>query len=454
MSNIVSLYIDKYNIRDVENEEKRIRGLVKKLHEKESIFCNFPFDYMLEGEQLDLLHYMMTSLPERQIMANMKKVDVDRYYMNFAYQREEGKLVTKGILENELKDYIPISLAGEVLNSRYIIRNPMYNINDVLKYLLEKNEIIIRSYIQEEQQFKVLGLKVSNFKYIQEYIDYIANVLLQLLVYRVINEEEVESLSVINALIDKIDEINGLIEKQLNRRKQEWTESKEKGHNNLNAEVVSECFATYITHRSKFYEEYSIKKILKDEMCNDSSLFGEVPIEYKAEKVIIPEEEFGLIKNIITEGNHIEGYKEKIEIVKTFIDIMAVYGGRQCHSSCIQDLKVYFREIFISKSSYRRRMASRIVKEYIKQVDLANKEGKTIPEFDKQSQYMFVREKINRGYFREKGLTEEYIKKTVLEKKLYDLMLKLYLFYNIQDSLEFVYEVNYNLLKLYITCIG
>ena len=122
--------------------------------------------------------------------------------------------------------------------------------------------------------------------------------------------------------------------------------------------------------------------------------------------------------------------------------------------SCLQDLKVYFIEIFISKSSYRRRKASRIVKEYIDQVVTAKKEGKEIPEFNKKSQYMFVREKISRGYFREKGLSKEYIEKVALEKKLYDLMLKLYLFYNVQDSLEFIYEVNNNLLKIYGLKIG
>lgn len=454
MSSTVSIYIDKYNIRDNESEEKRIRGLIKKLHEKKSIFCDFPFDYMMEDEQLELLHYIMTSLPERQIMANMKKVDVDRCYMNFVYQSDESKLVTKNILENVLEGYNPISLSNEILDSRYIIRDPRNSTDEILKYLLEANEMIIRQYFQEEQQFKILGLKAYNFGYIKEYIDYTANVLLQLLVYRVINENNVESINVIKELSDKIDEIDGLIEKQLSRRKKEWTDWKEKGYNDLDAETVSECFSAYVTHRSKLYEEYGIKKVLKDEMLNSPSLFDEVPIEYKAEKRIVSEDEFKSIKNIITEGKTIDGYKEKIEIVQTFIDIMAVYGGRQCYSCCLQDLKVYFREIFISKSSYRRRKASRIVKEYIDQVASAKNEGKTIPEFNKQSQYMFVREKISRGYFREKGLSKEYIEKIVLEKKLYDLMLKLYLFYNIQDSLEFIYEVNRNLLKVYISQIG
>lgn len=109
------------------------------MYEKNSIFCDFPFDYMVEDEQLKLLHYMMTSLPERQIMANMNKVDVDRCYMNFVYQSDESKIVTKNLLENELAGYIPISLESKILESRYIIRDPRNSIGEVLKYLLEAN---------------------------------------------------------------------------------------------------------------------------------------------------------------------------------------------------------------------------------------------------------------------------------------------------------------------------
>ncbi len=440
MNNIISLYIDKYNIRDNESEEKRVRGLIKKLREEKSVFCDFPFDYLQEEQQLILLHYIMTLLPERQIMANMKKVDVDRCYMNFVYQSEKSKKVSEDILEN----YIPISLKNEYLKSRYEIRNPANNINAVLKYLLDINATIINLYMNEDTLFKVIGFKI----YIKDYIDYIANVLLQLLVYRIINQDNIKALNIIEVLSEKVNELNELIEKQLIKKKTEWQQSKENGQNVLDAELVSKCFSSYITHRSKFYEEYKIKKILKDEMLSFPLLFKDVPKEYTAAKIIVSEDDKS-IKNIITEGKHIDGYKEKIETVKVFIDIMADYGGRQCYSSCLQDLKVYFREIFISKSSYKKRMASRIVKEYINQFELAKKEGNNIPDFNKQSQYMFIREKISRGYFREKGLSKEYIEKIIFEKELYDLLLKIYLFYNVQDSLKFIYEVNYNLLKVY-----
>lgn len=49
---IASLYIEKYDIKDDENEEKRVRRFVRKLHQDKSVFSNYPFDYMIEEEQL------------------------------------------------------------------------------------------------------------------------------------------------------------------------------------------------------------------------------------------------------------------------------------------------------------------------------------------------------------------------------------------------------------------
>lgn len=116
MSNIVSLYIDKYDIRDDESEEKRVRGIVNKIHEKGSVFCDFPFDYMMEDEQLVLLHHMMTSLPERQIMANMKKIDVDRYYRNLL-----GGLYRENPVKSRNYEAVKSSKKWENVGNSYII---------------------------------------------------------------------------------------------------------------------------------------------------------------------------------------------------------------------------------------------------------------------------------------------------------------------------------------------
>lgn len=454
MRNIVSLYIDKYNIRDVENEEKRIRALVKKIHEEGSVFCDFPFDYMMEDEQLVLLHYIMTSLPERQIIANMKKIDVDRYYMNFAYQSDISKSMTKIILDNDPRIALSIDLEMEIRYSRGIIRNLECDIKDVLKSLLKTNECIIDNYMQEKQLLLLMGLGKHNTIYIFDYIKYVADVVLQLLIYRFMNENEMKFLDVMKILSEKVDEMEDSIEKQLRTRKDQWIRAKQMACCVLSAETTSEIFSAYITHRSWFYEELNIKKVLKEEMLNCPSMFEEVPTEFKAEKILITGHDVKLYEKIITEGQHIDAYKKKLETVKLFIDIMNKYGGRMCYSICLQDLKVYFREIFVSKSSYKKRMTPRIVKEYIDQVALVQREQQPIPQFNKQSQYIFVREKISRGYFREKGLSRQYVHKIDFESKLYYLLLKLYLFYDVYDSLEFTYEVNHNLLKTFESQLG
>lgn len=449
MGSIASLYIDRYDIRGNESEEKRVRAVVKKIHEDGSVFTDFPFDFMVEDEQLIFLHYIMTNLPERQILSNMKKVDADRSYMNFAYQSDISKKTTRIILEEALRDYSPIRLDEEYLKSRFIIRDSEKTTKHVLSYLLHTNELIIRSYSNEQGYFTVLGLTVSNFEYIGDYINYVVNVILQLLVYRTLKEDGVDTSVVIKALTDKVVEMDGLLTKQLERKKAAWITEKADGRSSLGAENVTNCFSAYITHRSAIYEEYGVKETLRQEMLENPTLFGKVPAKYEAEKSIMSDEEIQAKHNIITEGQHIDNFKNKLATAREFIDIMRIYGGRQCYSSCLQDVKVYFREIFISKSSYKRRMAARIVKEYIKQVESAQKDGVQPPDFDKPSQYMFVREKISRGYFREKGLASEYIEKINFEKALYYLLLRLYLFYDIEESLEFVYEVNRNLLKVY-----
>lgn len=446
---IVSLYIEKYAIKDDENEVKRVRRFVKKLREEKSIFFDFPFDYMLEEEQLLFLNYLMTVLPERQIMANMEKIDVDRDFTKFVYQSEESKEITNCTLKNELYDYSPICLNGEYWNSRIIIRSPEYSIHDVLQYLQQTNVSIVDNYMLEKTLFRVSGIGICNYGYIKDFIDYVVNVILQMMVYKVINNGNIKTLDVIGDLIVKVDEMNDLLSEHLSEKKIKWSNARKKKLKCLESEKISDCFSEYVSHRSKLYEEVSIKKVLKKEMQDKPLLFCDVSEEYIAEKKFISEDEIITENIIITEGKHVDEYRNKIEIVKKFIDIMAQYGGRQCYSWCLQDLKVYFREIFVSKSSYDKRMAPVIVKEYIDQVEKAINEEKEVPDFNKQCQYMFVREKLSRGYFREKGLAKEYIAKIDFENKLYDLLLKSYLFYDVQESLEFISEINASLLTVY-----
>ena len=56
---IASIYRERYDIKDDENEEKRVRRFIRKLHQDKLIFSDFPFDYMVEEEQMLFLNYLM-----------------------------------------------------------------------------------------------------------------------------------------------------------------------------------------------------------------------------------------------------------------------------------------------------------------------------------------------------------------------------------------------------------
>ena len=323
MNNIIREYIDKYGIRDNESEEKRVRNLVNKIHETKSVFSNFPFDYMAKEEQLTLLNFIMTSLPERQIMANMKKTDVDRCYMNFVY-RNDNDILNNEMFKEEFDGYSPIDLPNEIIQSRYIIRFSPESEKKNLEDLLQMNENILALYCQERALFRMVGLQIDNEQYIKEYIDYVANVILQFMVYKVIRNCNIEDKIAIKKISDKIKELNILINKQLERQKNKWITEKEANNSQLNAEGVTSCFSMYVTHRSKFYEEYEIKQILKREMDENSSLFGTVPQKWKAPKVFIKEEDIKKVQNIITEGCSVDQYNKKIKVVRKFIDIMNI----------------------------------------------------------------------------------------------------------------------------------
>lgn len=310
MNNIIREYIDKYGIRDNESEEKRVRNLVSKIHETKSVFSNFPFDYMVKEEQLTLLNFIMTSLPERQIMANMKKTDVDRCYMNFVY-RNDDDILNNEMFKAEFDGYSPIDLSNEIIQSRYIIRSSPESEKKILEDLLQMNENILELYYRERALFKMLGLQIDNEQYIKEYIDYVANVILQFMVYKIIRNCNIEDKVAIKKISDKIKELNILINKQLERQKNKWITEKEANNIQLNAEGVTSCFSMYVTHRSKFYEEYEIKQILKQEMDENSSLFGTVPQKWKAPKVFIKEEDIKKVQNIITEGYKVDQYNKK-----------------------------------------------------------------------------------------------------------------------------------------------
>lgn len=435
----LATYCERFEIySDKNTQEKRVKSLISKLMDKTSIYKDLPFEILSIDEQAKLIHYILEKSPERQIIANMKKIDVDRDYYNFILQDENLNELNTKIL-NQLDGWEPYDIAEYMLSNRVLIKNTYSSISDILKELNYKNEYLIRLFIDEIQKFKVLGLGFEYNQYIKDYIDYASDGILQFLNYKIIANTKINASDLLEKLASNLRYISERIDNQLDEKRKFQSKL-----GNLDAEKITRYFSLYRTHYSKFYELLNIYDILQLEMDENKNLFAPLNKRYFASKNLISEEEIVNLKEIITEGIHSYDYNEKLKLTRRFIDIMQIYGFRNCFSNSPQDLKVYYRELFMSNITYRNKQAATIIKDYINKIDTTNK----IESFEKQSHYLFVSTKISRGYFREKGLLDLYSLRIKFEKSLYDTLLKLYLFYDFKDSLEFIYEVNYSILKV------
>ncbi len=438
---LVEKYFESYpiHIKDEDirkNEKKKIHNLLAKLNNPQSIYKGLSFSCLNVSEQVRLLHFILEEIEERQIISNLSKIDADKDYRNLIIDKADEKGLVESFYDNEMTNYEPIDINSMLISNRKVIRSEQ-DINFVLDYLYFANEKIIRLLMDEINTFYMMGYQFEYITYIMEYIDYISNDIMQLIVYKIIRNSDMNTASILHELSNEVRCLSDKLDVQLDKKRKE-----QKSNNTLVANQVMRYFSAYLRHRSKLKVETDIYKELEKEVKQSPAIFDPVREEYTAPKIILSEKEIKKATMIITEGESIYRYNEKLSTVRKFIDMMRIYDGRQCYSNCLLDLKVYFREIYISKAIYKRQQTHKIVEDYIKKINSSVEYNKMLPEFDKKSQYIFVREKISRGYFREKGLLGDYYEKTAFTSEFYDLLLKIYWFCDYKDGLTLLYKIN------------
>lgn len=447
MKSFTQQYEKKYDVLSDSSEIKTVRNLNKLLREEDGFFRYFPFQFLEIEQQLEFVHYLVEEMPDREWLANLKKIDVDRNYSHFKYNPKCREHITKLTNTEQIPSTL-LEIPPLIARNRLIIRSTKCSNFELLNYLQGLNQTMIQKYQEERLIIFIKELEFPNIEYMEQSINYVSDELLQFLTYSVFSVENSDKLIIQTAVTEKINQLSQKMDDLLSRKESKWKEEKESGEGNLSIEIMSACFAEYLKKRSRFLEETAVQKVLIEEVCSNPEKFQNVPQEYQVKKEIIEEQDLKSVKKSITEGVSIDNYPEKLEISRRFLEIMAKYSARNCSPSHLLDIKVYFREIFISKSSYQKKQASTIVKEYIDRVDIGEKEGKQPEIIDKMSQYIFLQEKLSRGYYREKNLTDAYVGKVQLQEKLYALLYKTYLLYDYNLSISLIYDINDEILRV------
>lgn len=441
---IVEYYIDTYHpeiktkIDLRKNEENKVKSLIEKLLDKNTVYKELAFEALTEKEQCKLLYHILEKVEEREIISNIGKNDINRDYDMFIMAEAECKELYEKIFK-DIPNFQPLNIKKEIRINRQIITDMTNSSSMLIQSLLKTNYDIIREIKDEQEKFLFMGLEYKYYRYIDDYIDYVIDSVVQIVIYRVINNNKFKAKEeFFMALRDKINELGRLIDIQINGYRKEQIKRK-----SLYAIDLTRYFSLYRTKCSYFNEYIEILRLLRKEFDESkNNLFKPLQDKYKTKKVLLSEDKISEIKDIITEGESLYDYNTKLSETRKMINLFHIYGGRNCYSNCEQDIKVYFREIFMSRQKYKGKGALRIVRAYLKECKESG-----IMEFKNKAHYMFLREKISRGYFREQGLLEFYYLKTELQESLFNNILKVYLLYDYDEIILFINDFNYHILK-------
>lgn len=294
------------------------------------------------------------------------------------------------------------------------------------RYIVRKAPMMVKAFIDNIELYLNELKKENNLTNLSFAVDYVSDVLLQIFNYWII--------TIVDLSFEKKMQIADEIELYLNAFEKYILEIKTDRAFMTSLEDAISIFVSFLIRRNDFGEYMSILHTLEEEQEQEPEFFTAPLKKYKLKKGdIVPHDE---LKKIITEEIQVEGYVDKLEKTKEIINLFSQYGGRTANESCSLDLKVYFREIYLSDSKYKRQ-ASTIVRKYLQEY----KKNRKVDSFEKASEYMFLREKINRGYYRETSDLRLYRKKNGLQDCLYKVLLSIMLFYDYQVSIDFLIKL-------------
>lgn len=375
------------NIRNLtKNFKKEID--IKEFDFNTNIFNYFPM-YQLEKDDIYKFidHIISLKGVGNKVLANMKKINIDNVDVEAVYLNPPQ-------ISDFQKDYTNIKQSY-----RIAIRK---NLRDYHKIIENFDNLI--DQLKKENNLSDFGLITS--------ITF--DILFQMITYWVVCVPPIDH----NLRVDYIKVIDDYLD--------DFEKNYEKNYNFNNDLNLNDCVTIFIEFLKSYNycgEYLNIMTKLKEEELNSPELFKDIKDEYKTRKGT--SYKTVKYKEIITEGQEIYEFNDKFEKTKKAIAILQNNGVNVSDINDLYDLKVYFREIYISNCKYKSK-ASTIIR---KMTD------KSVTDFENTSDYMFIREKISRGCFRELFPLSLYDIKVELQQKLYKILLKVMLSYDYQTGL-------------------
>lgn len=361
-------------------------------------------------------------LPNKKICYTLKKEDVDntldslmKAFIRFGYEYYGNKSFIPNLNLCSREELTRI-MAEESSGYRWEIRHT----NDFPKIRFEKcyksYMNYFNSFIGSMVEHRRLGFHnlLENLYVLYKALYSFADIYFQSVLYLLIDNPSINK-------ADKIIKMQLLVKhaEELETTFAPCTDKAEKNN-------IFDSFAVYIMYldyRNTCRNVIEIQEILSLQMENESYV-AVVDEEYQCNERWINEIETKKeLRRIILEGKveKEERFNKNMEDVQHLMILLNSITGRELGAEYLQHVKVVYREIIEDTLKYNNKQSRTIMR---------NIENKEIPYFDSERESYFIREKISRGFMREKGYSEEYILKNKLQKSFYNTVLKLFSSYD------------------------
>lgn len=360
-------------------------------------------------------------VPNKKICYMLSKEDIDnsldylmKYFLKLGYQYEKESSFIPNLAMSRAK--LIQLMADDTTMYRRVIRHRKGSAGETFDNCYKSFMGYYNEYISE-----VLNRRNNRWNNLLEslYVLYrcfylFADIYFQSILYLLINNVEISKEAKIHRLENIVNEAVKI--------EAEFVPRTDRA-DNYNIFSSFAVYIMYLDYRNTCKNCVEIQNLLVKQMENEA-YSREVAEEYQCRERYLEEIRTKKeLRNIILEGKQEkeERFNNNIEDIQHLIVLLDSITGRELSAEYLQHVKVVYREILEDDIKYNNKQARTIMR---------NIEKKEVPYFESEREAYFIREKISRGFMREKGYAEEYLLKNKIQSSFYNTVLKLFTSYD------------------------
>lgn len=377
---------------------KRIDNIIDRFKDEDLPLQWLPLDIMTEMEAAQFVSAVLNRNGSRELFNNLKykglKRDLDDFVVSHIDEEEQKRLHEKfpTLGNTKVREVLPEIRSR--LRIDYLENNANFKqcIADVSNY----SDAIWSELERENGLANMIGLKVHNPDYLEAYADFVDGCISEILIFEILlNDKFDDKKQALDFIWKHINRItDDAIVGYANKRKRAIKQLRDEKKIFIDRiEQFSEFFASYLKRKSLYEEMDIMYKALQKEMKDRPELFVLTPNKTDDKSAYSDEE----IKEYVLLGDSGSSFKQKINETYQLLELAYESGNKWVSKHSMRDVRVVFRETFISKCSYKKRQAMRIAR------SILNHE-----ESNTEEHLLFYDLKMMRGYFCEWGIAKWY----------------------------------------------